>query len=269
MLIEFIIRHLLARRVLHPFWERVNKASLYGMNVGGGNTVSRSGELWVIDFFSRQYPNNKPVIVFDVGAHVGHYASAMISRFGKSALLYCFEPSRSSFEALGRNLGQNENVQLFNFGFGDREESVTLYVPGPGSGQASVYNRRIGRSGIGPERAEEICLKTLDTFCRDKGIRHIDFLKLDVEGHELSVLNGAQEMIGSGSIAYMQFEFGPGNIDSRTYFRDFFSLLDPHFRIFRVLKDGLAPVMHYNEVYENFLTTNYLGISRFPNRGGD
>ena len=65
----------------------------------------------------------------------------------------------------------------------------------------------------------------LATFCATEGIEHIHFLKLDVEGHEVAVLRGAQGMLNRGAISMIQFEFGPANIYSRSYFYDFWSLL--------------------------------------------
>ena len=87
-------------------------------------------------------------------------------------------------------------------------------------------------------------------------------LKLDVEGHELKVLNGAHSLINSNSIDFIQFEFGGCNIDSRTYFQDFFYLLNPYYEIYRLVKDGIVLIEHYEERHEVFVTTNYLAISR-------
>ena len=131
-----------------------------------------------------------------------------------------------------------------------------------GSGLASIYHRRLDHFGISMKHIEEIQLRTLDNFCGEMGIHHIDLLKLDVEGYELKVLMGAQHLINSNSIDFIQFEFGGCNIDSRTYFQDFFYLLNPHYKIYRILKDGLAFINNYKETCEIFITTNYLAISR-------
>lgn len=262
-LLRKVVRHLFrGRQIFQPLWDWLNWLSLYGMNIGGGSLINESGELWVIDYFSKHISNNITAVVFDVGAHVGSYASEVISRLGKRVKICCFEPSKITFKLLADNIGNNENVELFNFGFGDKEEFVTLYSNAEGSGIASVYNRRLDHFGITMKNKEEIRVRKLDNFCSDEVIKHINFLKLDVEGHELKVLIGAQSLINSTSIDFIQFEMGPGNIDSNTYLRDFFDLLNQRYKIYRILKDGLALLETYQGRYEAFITTNYLAISR-------
>jgi hypothetical protein len=48
--------------------------------------------------------------------------------------------------------------------------------------------------------------QTLDTFCIEKGVDHIDILKIDVEGAELAVLEGAREMLKTGRVKHIQVE---------------------------------------------------------------
>lgn len=258
-----VIKHVsMGRRVSQPLWEWLHRLSLEGMNIGSGSNVRDSGELWVIDYLGRYSSKNRQAIIFDVGANIGSYSSTVISRLGKTVRLYCFEPSKKAFELLASNIAEHRNVELFNFGCGDKEEFVTLYCDVEGSGLASVYERRLNHFGITMKQTEQIHLRTLDNFCRDKRIEYISLLKLDVEGHELKVLNGAHGLINSNSIDFIQFEFGGCNIDSRTYFQDFFYLLNPYYEIHRIVKDGIVLIEHYEERHEVFVTTNYLAISR-------
>ena len=263
-MVKNIIRNLLlGKGRLQPFWEKLHRLSLYGMNIGAGCSIDNSGELWLLKFLGKHLPSDRRSIVFDVGANVGRYAAAVVERLGNRVQVYCFEPSKRTYELLTANLSDfSESVKLFNFGFGDKKECATLYSNLEGSGLASVYKRRLDHFDISMKAQEKIRLLTLDDFCRDEGIRHVDLLKLDVEGHELKVLEGAQSLISSNSVSFIQFEFGGCNIDSRTYFQDFFYRLNPRYRIYRVLLNGLWPINTYRETDEIFRTTNYLAISR-------
>ena len=122
----------------------------------------------------------------------------------------------------------------------------------------SELRRRMGDFAL--HRHETIELTTLDAFCELHGIAAIDFLKLDVEGHELAVLQGAGNMINSGNLRLIQFEFGPANIYSRTYYYDFWQLLSDRYRIFRIVPRGLVAIDAYREQNEVFLTSNFLAI---------
>jgi hypothetical protein len=105
---------------------------------------------------------------------------------------------------------------------------------------------------------EQVRITTVDDFCQSNGIDRIHLLKLDVEGYELKVLEGASRLLAARAIDFIQFEFGGCNIDSRTYFRDFFDMLAPQYSVYRVVKDGLKEIISYSETLEVFTTTNYL-----------
>lgn len=65
-------------------------------------------------------------------------------------------------------------------------------------------------------------------------------------------------MLNDGIIDFIQFEFGGCNIDSRTYFQNFYYLLNTKYQIYRILKNGLYSIKKYRETQEIFVTTNYL-----------
>jgi hypothetical protein len=127
---------------------------------------------------------------------------------------------------------------------------------------ASLYQRDLAAQGRALNQVEEVELTTLDDFCAAHRIEQIDYLKLDVEGHELSVLRGAQRLLASDAIQLIQFEFGGCAVDARIYFRDLYSLLQERYRLYRILQAGLAHLPHYSERQEVFVTTNFLAIAR-------
>ena len=102
-----------------------------------------------------------------------------------------------------------------------------------------------------------VTIKKIDDYLAENQISYIDLLKLDIEGNELQALKGAEDSLKNGKIKAIQFEFGTCNIDSRTYFRDFWYLLSDRYNIYRLLKDSLYPVTYYSEYDEVFATINY------------
>ena len=237
-------------------FESLNLASLIGMNIGGG--PKNSGEKSALEYIDNRFKSLGKVILFDVGANVGQYLTLMKEVFGEKAETYSFEPSKKTFQKLQSNFDGKTRVNLYNFGLGNENTKTILFSEADESGKASVYKRRLDHVNIYMNQSEEVEIKTLDSFCQDHGIKHIHLLKLDVEGHELKVLDGSLKMLKSGAIDFIQFEFSSCNIDSRTYFQDFWYLLNDNYKIYRIVKDGLCPINQYKETYEAFGITNYL-----------
>jgi hypothetical protein len=102
---------------------------------------------------------------------------------------------------------------------------------------------------------------TIDSVIEDKKLDRIDFMKMDIEGHELFALKGAMQALEAHKIKALSFEFGSGNVNSRTYFRDFWNLLRPlDFEFHRICPGGMTvPVREYYEDLEVFRgVTNYI-----------
>lgn len=253
------------RAALQPFFGRLYDLSLAGLNVGQGNRQpSVSGERGVIKMVAkRRRHGSTPLVMFDVGANEGDYTREILEELGDAVLVWCFEPSPSAFALLDSRFGKLRNVRLNKLGLSNVAGVGTLHSPRAASKAASLYDRRRGRkrSPLSLALSESVDLTTLDRFCAEQNISHIDLLKLDVEGHELSVLHGARGMLNGGRIDVIQFEFGGPNVDSRTFFRDFYDLLANDYAIFRVLRKGVWPITEYSDEQEVFRrATNYVAM---------
>lgn len=244
------------------FWESLFKLSLREMNFGNGGDFKESGELFVAKLIQKKFKDESQIIIFDVGANIGSYAKELSILFRNNAKIFSFEPSKKTFKIFSERTCNYSNIIANNLGFSDKEYNQLLYTNSEGSGLASVYQRKLDHFGITMDKSEEIRLSTIDNYCTENKIERIHFLKLDIEGHELSALNGAKKMIADKKIDFIQFEFGGCNIDSRTYFQDFFYLLKDNYKIYRILKDDIYELPKYKETYEIFITINYLAIKK-------
>lgn len=230
---------------------------LTAMNYGPGDNYETSGEKQVVEYIKKAIKENNPTI-FDIGANVGGYTSMLSKIWNEQAIIHCFEPSRKTFNQLIENTKGINNIIYNNLGCSDIEQNMLLYSYSNLSGLSSVYNRNLDHVNLKTNEVSTAFFTTIDNYCKKNNIEHIHFLKMDVEGHELSVLQGANKMISENNIDYIQFEFGGCNIDSRTFFKDFFYLLHDKYNIFRILKNGLFEISQYSEYYEIFVTVNYL-----------
>ena len=253
-----VLKTLIGKKRLPSIYEYLHRFSLYGMNYGNGGDFKESGELNALQYVRKSYNNDKLLTVFDVGANIGNYSKSLSHLFGDKTIIHSFEPSKKTFEMYLETTSKTPNIIPNNIGLGDFENKTKLYSNLEGSGIASLYNRNLGHFGISMDKSEEIKISTIDIYCNKNNIDRIHFLKMDIEGHELSALKGAEKMINKNAIDFIQFEFGGCNIDSRTYFQDFFYLLKDKFKIYRILKDDLVEILEYKEIYEIFITVNYL-----------
>ncbi len=238
----------------------LHNTAISGMNYGNGGDFKQSGEEFCIDYVHQELKkmNKDNIVVFDVGANKGHYSELLAQKFSSQAQIYSFEPSKITFERMKETNLKNKNVKPFNIGFGSETKTLKLFTNSYLSGLASVYQRRLDHFDIDMNKYEEVIVSTLDTFCKENMTENIDFLKLDVEGHELEVLKGAKYLLENNKIKFIQFEFGGANIDSRTFFQDFYYLLSEKYHIYRILIDGLQKIDNYDERYEVFNSINYL-----------
>ncbi len=243
-------------RILQSFYESLLMIALTGMHIGGGAEVAESGERSVLKYVRKRIIGREKPLVVDAGANVGGYSLLAQQILGSDVLIHAFEPSHVAFERLCEAVKIFENIYPHNIGLGNVSTATVLYSESEASGRASLYDRRMGHYDVVLDKKETVNIETLDEFCLKNGIERIDFLKLDIEGHELKALQGAARMLGEGRIDMIQFEFGQCNIDSRTFFQDFFYLLKDTYRISRVLKNGLRPIPEYRESLEQFRRTS-------------
>jgi len=157
------------------------------------------------------------------------------------------------------------NIRLNRFAFGSRTGTVRLYYDKPGSNLASLTKRRLNHFNIYFDQHEDVEVDTIDNYCNKNSIDRIHLLKLDVEGHELDVLSGAVGVFEKGGIDIVAFEFGGCNIDTRTFFQDFYYFFSEKFRmkLYRITPSGyLYAINHYKEIHEQFRTSNFVAIKK-------
>ena len=222
-------------------------------------TFRQSGELYLAKRVIPTFlPKFEPVL-FDIGAHDGSYSSLLAASVPNS-LIYSFEPNPHAAEKLRISL-TGDRYRIFEQGFSDKAERRELYIfPGELASPYSTVYRDIFDQIHQTGHESILCnFDTLDHFCEVNRVPRIDFLKIDVEGHELSVLRGAEKMIAARSIHMIQFEFSEMNVISRSYLHDFFDLLTGY-RIFRLDSHQLIPIRKYEPRWEIFRYQNFFAI---------
>jgi FkbM family methyltransferase len=235
------------------------------------NDMEVNGEFVVQEAFLNGVPKTGKLVVFDVGSNVGHWTRSLLARaqrLGRGDVeVHMFEPCRSTFALLQDNLKSWElggNVRAINQALSSTAGTAELNVVGDGIGANSLHG------GIQYSRTEKIDLVRLDDYCREAGIGPISFLKLDVEGHEMSVLEGASEKLRRGDIGLIQFEYNYRWVFPRRFLKDAFDLLCPlGYSIGKVIPRGIELYDGWDWRLESFREGNYLAcradwVHHFP-----
>lgn len=158
------------------------------------------------------------MVVFDVVVNVGEL-TLLSSRFVQlGGKVFSFEASKATFDKLSSicNLSGRDNIVLNHMALSDSNGTVDLYIcPEEYSGWNTLANRPLASYGINvkPVNREQVRSSTIDMFCLERDITHIDLLKIDVEGAEYQVLLGARHMLEQKRIGCCVFEFGPTTFD--------------------------------------------------------
>jgi FkbM family methyltransferase len=197
-------------------------------------------------------------ILLDVGANLGKFTSFWIKNFGDNYIHYCFEPDSSVFIELSANLALHKECRLVNSAIGNSEtQSAMLYFDGLSKSKSSLSKRNIYEQDIDFIESEEVEIIRLDDFFESEILTEIFFLKIDVEGHEVPVIESLGTRIKD--VRWIQFEYGGTYLDSGYAFRDAHNILvRSNFKIFRLTPRGYEPLPDYSPKDEIPLFTTYL-----------
>jgi FkbM family methyltransferase len=127
--------------------------------------------------------------VLDIGANIGLTALAFAQMANR---VHGFEPSPSTFEFLRKNTESIKAISIHNFGFGEQSGDFELTFSPTNRSGGFVSNQT---QACGGHTIEKIRIETLDETVPQLAIDSIDFMKLDVEGFEGSVLRGGKQTI--------------------------------------------------------------------------
>lgn len=202
-----------------------------------------------------------PRVALDIGGNVGDFTAGLKSRF-PALDVHVFEPSSVNIAKLASRFQDGSGVTVVPFAVSDRAGEAPIYSNAPGSGLTSLSLRKLDHLGIPFSQQEVIRTLRIEDYWRDVlGGQRIDLVKIDIEGHELAALSGFGDALAATQA--VQFEFGGANIDTRTYFRDFWYLFtEAGFDLYRITPFGPQRLRRYRERDEFFSTTNYVAVRR-------
>ena len=204
---------------------------------------------WLWDL-ERLLPAGTVRVVFDVGANEGQTSRAILKTF-PGATVHAFEPVADTFETLRRTLGAEPRIHLNRAAVSSTNGDVHIVAE-------SQLSHIVPAAAAGAPGVESVSAVTLDTYCEQHAIEHINILKTDTEGHDLDVLKGAGRLLSAGKVDWVFVEVTfDRNDETHSPFGEIQSWLEQ-----RGLTVWCVHDHYYNEAGRNLLFCNYLFARR-------
>ena len=145
------------------------------------------------------------IIIFDVGSHIGDTIKKYKSVFPESKI-FAFEPTETSYEKLLNQFGNDNSINVSLLGLSNKAEKKTFYLSE--SNNLNSFKKPNERAwGFEKKETTMVETNTLDNICSINNIKHIDILKLDVQGSEIDVLKGSKLFLSAGEISLIYVEW--------------------------------------------------------------
>jgi len=156
-------------------------------------------EIIIADQYCAQEFIKNDSVVIDAGANVGIF-SLYASYLAPKGKVYCFEPTKSTFEILEKNIKKNKldkNIYSSNSALGEKiqETEIQINTENLGGGNSIIDSKMKNYIPVDYNDKQKVGMTTIDDFIKENHIQKVDFIKIDTEGYEKQILKGARETI--------------------------------------------------------------------------
>ena len=243
------------------FWNRfgakivpklIRYEQMFDVVVRGYSLIGQTnGERWLLTLLG-----DKPV-VFDVGFHDGA-STAEVLRARPLGRVVAFDPSQFALRCYESKFSADERVTFESIGLSNLPGELAFYD------YDNMCNSLVPRKeSLELPTVYRVPVATLDNYCGDHDIEHIDFLKIDAEGFDLHVLEGAKEVLSRQVVDIFAFEFASGWCASKRYLWEAAEYVaDVPYTLFHLYNGFLCPLVYDIRIDSACtLSAMYVGIS--------
>jgi len=156
--------------------------------------------------------NKSNTVFFDVGCNAGSFVK-ILKQYGFENNIHCFEPH----PVLSKTVKEVYPFVIMNeFCLSNYNGETIINIPTWSVGLSSIIKRPVFCKLDQDINVLHISCKTLDSYCEENNIEKIDFIKIDVEGAEKMVFEGAHNLLLNKKIKFGMFEIGQTLVDAGT-----------------------------------------------------
>jgi len=204
-----------------------------------------------------------PVIV-DVGSNKGEWSDIILNEFKENCTVHFFEPNDILLNYCRIKYDYNTNIIFNSKAVYSKSNEVMkfYYFENYNNGLSTLIEHKEGWENL-PVKEKQVETISIDDYCEQNNIDKIDFLKIDVEGADPYVLQGAIKMLIADKIKIIQIEYGSHYLQSHFTFHyiiEKYSILGYKFYSFNGKDFDEITKENFVEDYrlENFIITKYL-----------
>ncbi len=188
-------------------WYMPAKDRILEGHMNSKNLFYKERKMWQKDLINglwEEISESKCRVAIDVGSHIGTWAYFLVDKFD---FVHCFEPLDLHQQCWQKNIGESKNAKLYPIALGDKDGEVEMLCPEETTVAAYISEH----SYTGKDKQilfNNIPITTLDSF----NFSDVDLIKIDVQGHQLKVLKGAEKTILNNKPYIMIEDDSKGNL---------------------------------------------------------
>jgi FkbM family methyltransferase len=197
-------------------------------------------------------------VCFDVGANLGDWSAELLSAMDDTELLvYPFEPAPAQYAHISSRLKTEiaaGRVIPQKLALAAEPGTTSFLVTGDDSGNNAIATKDAVVSG----QSIVVELDTVDNFCARHALGSVTFIKVDTEGNDYNVIAGASQMLTTGSIGVLQFEYNWRWVAFGHMLREVFQAIEGQgYAVAQITQEGLEVHAHWHPELERFFETNF------------
>lgn len=163
--------------------------------IEGNDRLSLVYEIMAMDQYDAKTFLKPDSIVIDAGANIGVF-SILAAKLAQNGKIFAFEPVKNTYDILKKNVGQIPQVVVLNQGLGDKEKSQEILTASRNVGMNAMADSELAlKNKRYFDGSEKTYITTIDNAVEKQKIQRVDFIKIDTEGYESQIIEGARQTI--------------------------------------------------------------------------
>lgn len=217
------------------------------------NSPDRNGEYALLTRALQS--SDGPMTLLDIGANRGEWSRRAVSlaRSGSKALVvHAFEPHSGTRTMLEKAVAAMPEIRVEPLALSNETGTASFYSQTAGAGTSSLHP-------VSGSLEESVRRTTLDAWMEEVQVQRVDMIKIDVEGFDSLVLEGASRAISAGSVDVIQFEYNwRWLLNARNLYWVFQFIQDKPYVFGKLVPDGVITFERWHFELDRFFEGNYV-----------